>query len=262
MAVTANQLYVRQDGMRASLPVAASTRIYEGTLVFESAGYADDDTGAGIKKFVGIAIEEKDNSAGSAGDLNVEIWKTGIFELTGSGFAQADVGEMAYATDNYTIASGPTASGVPIGEIVEYLSSSRVAVSIDTTQSGDRLVLSEEFSLGDFTDNTDATGFADFATQLPVGVLVLAVTYDVTVAFDGSSTSVIQTGVAGDLDDFVADTTISVQTTGTRGSVAQANDAAYIDTAVTPRVTITEDDDFTDYTEGTVVVSIHCLKLR
>lgn len=136
MAVTANQVVKRQDGCRAKYPVAASTYIYEGTLVFvSSAGYGDDDTASGVNEFAGIAVSAVDNSSGSNGDLAAEVYTDGVFELTGTGFAQTDVGSKIYATDNYTITTTATGNGVLIGECTEYVSSTKLKVRIDPSLS-------------------------------------------------------------------------------------------------------------------------------
>lgn len=132
MAVTANQVIERASGCRKSFPVAASTTIYEGSLVFVNAsGYADDDTASGANVFAGVAITEQDNGTGSNGDLNVECFRDGDFKLTGSGFAQSSVGLDVYATDNYTLSLTATGDAVRIGKITEYISSTKVMVSID-----------------------------------------------------------------------------------------------------------------------------------
>lgn len=133
MAVTANQMISRQDSGRKSLPMEEATTIYEGTLVFiNAAGYADDDTGTGANRFGGIAVKSFDNSTGADGGLTCEVFSEGIFLLTGTGFAQTSVGRDAYATDNYTVTGAPSASGVRIGKIVAYVSSTKVWVEIDT----------------------------------------------------------------------------------------------------------------------------------
>jgi hypothetical protein len=133
-AVTANQLIKRQQGCIRSYPVAASTTIYGATLVFlTAAGYADDDTATGANAFAGVARAKADNSAGSAGDVNVEVDADGIFELVGSGFAQSDVGKPVYATDNFTITTGYSASAIRIGRCEEYISSTKIRVSIETS---------------------------------------------------------------------------------------------------------------------------------
>jgi hypothetical protein len=141
MAVTANQLIKRQDGVRGHLPVAASTTIYEGTFVFVNAtGYGDDDTATGANEFGGIAITSVDNSGGSAGDLNVELWRTGVFELVGAGtFTQADVGRTVYASDNYTITLTGGGSAVPIGTVARYVSATVLGVDIEVAGAGSQL---------------------------------------------------------------------------------------------------------------------------
>ena len=141
MAVTANQLIKRQDGVRGHLPVAASTRIYEGTFVFINAtGYGDDDTATGVNEFGGIAIKDTDNSGGSAGDLNVEVWRTGVFELVGAGtFTQADVSRTVYASDNFTITLTGGGSAVPIGTVARYVSATVLGVDIEVSGAGSQL---------------------------------------------------------------------------------------------------------------------------
>lgn len=133
-AVTENQLVKRQGGCIRSYPVAASTTIYGGSLVFlNGAGYADDDTATGANAFAGVARSKADNSAGSAGDINVEVDADGTFELTGSGFAQSDVGKPLYATDNYVVTTAYAAAAVRIGRVEEYISSTKVRCAIETS---------------------------------------------------------------------------------------------------------------------------------
>lgn len=137
MAVTANQLITRQDGNRRTLPVAASTRIYQGTHVFIGAtGYGDDDTATGVNGYAGIAVYEVDNSSGSAGDMNVEVLTNGDYLMTGTGFAQADIGSTVYADDNHGCTLTLGATSVRIGRIVGYVSSTAVIVSIAPTGTG------------------------------------------------------------------------------------------------------------------------------
>ena len=131
-AVTENKPILRQVGERISVPVAASTTIYEGTMFFiNAAGYAVGDTGTGANRFGGIAIAKADNSSGAAGDVRVEGWRTGVFELVGSSFSQADVGKVAYASDNWTITTTYSASAVRLGLVQEYVSATNLRVAID-----------------------------------------------------------------------------------------------------------------------------------
>lgn len=132
MAVTANQLTKRRPNQeRRAIPVAASTTIYEGTLNFVTAtGYLDDDTAAGANRFAGIALAYVDNASGSAGDKTGEVYTEGAFELSGTGFTQASVKLPVYATDNYTVTTAPSASGVYIGTCSRYISSTLIEVEI------------------------------------------------------------------------------------------------------------------------------------
>ena len=128
MAVTANQTIKRRDDERAAHPVAATTHIYAGTLVFlNAAGYADDDIAAGANTFAGVSIAEVDNSGGANGDTDVEVYAEGIFELTGAGFTQGTVGENIYASDNYT-ATETSTNNVLIGTCVEFVSATKILV--------------------------------------------------------------------------------------------------------------------------------------
>ena len=136
-ATTSNQPIIRRDGKNRPLPVAASTRLYQGTLAFvTAAGYADDDTATGVNGFAGIVRCEVDNSSGSAGDLTVELETDGDYELPGSGFSQANVGDIAYADDNFTVVTSIGSTSVRIGRIVGYVSSTKVIVAIEPGGTG------------------------------------------------------------------------------------------------------------------------------
>jgi len=138
MAVTANQLIKQQAGGKRSFPVAASTRIYQGTLVFlNAAGYASDATATGVNGFAGIAVSDIDNSSGSAGDKQIEVLTEGDFELVGAGtYTQADVGSVFYGDDNYTINVAIGATSVPIGRAVTYVSATKMVIAIKPTGVG------------------------------------------------------------------------------------------------------------------------------
>lgn len=177
MAVTANQLITRADGCKGSGPVAASTTLYGGTLVFiNEAGNIDDDTATGQNRFAGINIEKVDNSSGNAGDLSAEFWQDGEFNLVGSGFALTDVGSDVYATDNYTITVAPSASAVYIGRCSKYISSTVLKVEINAdgkagtskvaTKTADYTVLASDS--GKTFSTAGASGAVTFAMPAAV----------------------------------------------------------------------------------------------
>ena len=137
MAVTENKLIKRQDGAKRSYPVSASTRIYQGTLVFvNAAGNAHDETATGVNAFAGIAIAEANNTDGAAGDIEVEVYTDGDFELTGTGFALTDNAMPVYADDNYALVLTLGATSVRIGTIVRAVSSTKAIVAIKTGRVG------------------------------------------------------------------------------------------------------------------------------
>jgi hypothetical protein len=159
MAVTANQLIKKQDGVKVSYPVAAAARVYQGTLVYiNAAGYADVVTATGVNAFAGVAVGEADNTSGAAGDIEVEVWTEGNFELTGTGFAQTDVGMPLYADDNYACVLSLGSTSVRIGTIIRYVSSTKHIVAIKPSRVG----ALEVAALTTITP-ADAAGTPDYA---------------------------------------------------------------------------------------------------
>ena len=139
MAVTAEQLMKIQGPRHTGYgPVAASTILYGGTMVFvdASTGYLTGDDDGGSNAFAGIAKRTYDNSSGSAGDVDAELWTECDIELTGSSFTQATNGVDIYATDNYTVTASSTSSTY-IGRCVAFVSSTKIIVRLETTPSFD-----------------------------------------------------------------------------------------------------------------------------
>lgn len=93
------------------LPLAAATKIYQGTIVArDSAGrvVAASDT-AGLR-VIGIAEQTVDNSAGAAGDLSINV-RLGVFKFENSATNAVDaddIGKMAVVEDNQVVAETST----------------------------------------------------------------------------------------------------------------------------------------------------------
>lgn len=133
MATSQNQLIKSRNARsRVAIPVKGSTHIYQGQLVFAVAasGLADSAIATGANALFGVAAEEKDNSSGSDGDLKVECFTEGEFELQGSGFTQALVGDKIYASDNFTV-TGTSTNNTLIGRCTEYVSSTKIMVKLE-----------------------------------------------------------------------------------------------------------------------------------
>lgn len=118
--------------------VAASQQIYRGAIVVikQSDGYAyvpDEDTDDSEKQLVvGFAMEEKDNSSGSDGDLSVRVRRDGKMRCTFTGSAvQSDVGILACLVDDQTVQRYGSGTGkIVVGRITERINTSNVYVDL------------------------------------------------------------------------------------------------------------------------------------
>ena len=116
----------------------ANEKVYKGTLMdVQADGYVGQIADTDALIFAGVAAETKDNSGGSDGDLNIDIYVTGIFEFKTTGAKISWVGNLAYADlanadsgQRVLNATGGT-NPVVVGRIVEVVSATRVRVRID-----------------------------------------------------------------------------------------------------------------------------------
>lgn len=93
------------------LPVAAATKIWQGSLVArDAAGRAVPASDTAGLRVVGRAEETVDNTAGAAGDLSINI-RLGVFKYANSAANAVDaddVGKMAIVEDDMTVAETDT----------------------------------------------------------------------------------------------------------------------------------------------------------
>jgi hypothetical protein len=119
MAATAPRNTDMRPGDLISLPLAAATTIWQGTLVArDAAGRAVPASDTAGLRVVGRAEETVDNSAGAADALNISI-RLGCFKLANSATAAVDaddVGKMAVVEDDETVAETSN-NGVSAGRI-------------------------------------------------------------------------------------------------------------------------------------------------
>lgn len=115
-------------GDTLELAMGAAETVYENGFVgVDPAGYAKAFVPG--DKFVGIATEEVDNSAGAAAAETVKLVVSGAIEHTLSGAALTDIGKPVYATDDGTIAL----TGHPdayVGRLERYTTTSTVLVRL------------------------------------------------------------------------------------------------------------------------------------
>lgn len=111
-------------GLTRSLPVAASVVIYSGALVMiDASGNATPAAAAGTNNALvvaGIAEETVDNSTGSAGDYYVRVKACdgdtayGFNNHGSATVTAADVGKLAHASDDNTVANAVSGTTRPI----------------------------------------------------------------------------------------------------------------------------------------------------
>lgn len=108
--------------------------IYKGGLVLINAAGAAvaapvAASAVGLK-LAGVAYEKVDDSAG-AGTKWCKVFTRGLFKFTASSISQAMVGEMMYLVDDQTIDDVPGTYGIPVGILVEYVSTTSGWIDIE-----------------------------------------------------------------------------------------------------------------------------------
>lgn len=172
-----------------SIPVAASTKIYTGSLVgIDAAGRAVPATATAADKFggaVGRARDMADNSSGAAGAINVELDR-GVFHFGNSATTDAitiaDRGRPCYVVDDQTVARTSNNGARVVAGIVEDVDADgvwvRVGSYVGVTQAIDiHLVAAADLSAKKgFLVKVDTNGKAALAGagEPAVGVLVNA----------------------------------------------------------------------------------------
>lgn len=122
-ALTADRMTPKRGISRYfEVPVAATTKIYAGSLVaVNSSGYAVPAADTASFKVVGVASKQADNSTGAAGAINVEV-QSGLFEFAASSITQAMVGTVMYVVDDQTFDDALGTNGIKAGLLVRYIS--------------------------------------------------------------------------------------------------------------------------------------------
>jgi len=129
--LTANKEVEEQHPRLMSMAMAGE-KIFKGALCnINAAGFIAKSVAEAGAVFAGVAYEQVDNSAGSAGDLEIKILRHGVFKLSGAGFAQTDVGQSVYASDDQTISKTQGTNEVAVGKIVKFISAAVVYVEIN-----------------------------------------------------------------------------------------------------------------------------------
>jgi len=117
-----------------SIPVAAETRIFAGSLVCSNAdGYAVPAADTAGLVFEGVATAQADNRNGADGDLSVVVRRRGRYRLDcASALDQSALSAQVYAEDDQTVAvAGDVDNDVAVGVIDKVEGAGDCWVSID-----------------------------------------------------------------------------------------------------------------------------------
>lgn len=122
----------KDSGGLQSFPVYTGIHVYKGAMMrIQAAGYLDNAAAENGSFWGGIAADECDNTDGSSGDLNCNVWRTGRFLLTFSdSLSVANLGSPVYATDNQTATITSGQYKQKVGRLVEVVSASQGWVDI------------------------------------------------------------------------------------------------------------------------------------
>lgn len=138
-ALTAKLDHPIRDGVICSFKVAA-VNIYKGAMVgiamettsgIPDTGYVTNLIVGNTNPymFVGIAEETVDNSAGSAGDKEIQVRMDGVFRFSKATAVQADIGRQWSVSDNQTV-QAPATKAALVGVAVGLPDSSHLDIRI------------------------------------------------------------------------------------------------------------------------------------
>uniref|UniRef100_A0A6M3IYG7 Uncharacterized protein n=1 Tax=viral metagenome TaxID=1070528 RepID=A0A6M3IYG7_9ZZZZ len=199
------------------------------------------------------------------------IWIVDVFAQDAAGVSAVAGGNRLYINTTTCVVSkiNSAATQIPFGialGIVGQGLTERIAVKLhqDPNTLGQiASLVSQELDHAAFTDQAGtAIGNIDFTTgQLPARALVLGTSVNITEAFLGDTTGIIQVGVAADLDRFSLPTDQSVYAIS-RVAMNPATDGQDgFNAAQTVKVTITGTADWGNVTAGKCFVTIYYIPL-
>jgi hypothetical protein len=131
-ALTRDRATPYREGIEVEYLVAATTKIYAGSLVCVNAtGYAAPAADTSGYHIAGVALGQVDNSDGSDGGKIVRVRRAGVFEFDAVSISQDMVGTPMYVADDHTFddAAGPT-NDIKVGQLVKYVSATKGWIDI------------------------------------------------------------------------------------------------------------------------------------
>lgn len=126
------------EGRKRHHPVDGGAHLYKGTLISQltATGACVPTSTASSGYAIGVAQHEADNSAGSDGDVRIEVEYGRIYEFANDSVAPFDeanlIGAPAYAVDDHTVSPDSDTGSRQVAGLFQGLEASgRVAVLVD-----------------------------------------------------------------------------------------------------------------------------------
>lgn len=130
-ALTQDRNTKARNGERFQHPMAAGVKIYAGSLVvLDAAGNAKPGVTATGLTAAGRALQQVDNSAGAAGDVDVDVDR-GVFAFGSDGsINRTHIGKNAYIVDDQTLAATDGTGTRSVAGIIQDVDGSTVWVKL------------------------------------------------------------------------------------------------------------------------------------
>lgn len=223
---------------------------------------------------IGVALTDERTDGDTTVDIGMAVYDLSVKGVDGDGNSAVAIGDKLYYVDadiddgtgflSKKVAgyfAGIALEIVPTGTTVtiNVLIGPAVGVGLGDQTLPRVNVISQSVAFGDFTDNTDATGYVDLTPKLPAGAIPLGFKAIVSVGFANDTSAAIQVGISSDLDRFSLNTDQSVLTAASVGSLPATDAVDGMNAEQTVRVTVTGGADFTSINAGVMVVYVYYL---
>lgn len=131
-ALTKDRATPYREGIEIEFPVAANSKIYAGSLVCaDTNGYAMPAADSPGLRFLGVALEQVDNTGGANGAKTLRLRRTGVFEFDAASITQAMVGSTMYAVDDHTVDdAADTTNDIKVGMLVKFVATTKGWIDI------------------------------------------------------------------------------------------------------------------------------------
>jgi hypothetical protein len=128
--LSADRITAAKDPGVKSFPMGDDIIYKGGFVTLNTDGYAVAGVDTASYRFAGVAVEQGDNDGGPEGNVWVRVYTEGVFLMAATSITQAMVGQMMYLVDDQTFDDTTVTNYIPVGVLVEYVSTTSGWVDI------------------------------------------------------------------------------------------------------------------------------------